>query len=136
MKYRKGFVTNSSSSSFIVTIKEDIPEKYKNCFTKITKENLLSFFLNKNGIERDDNLSYSFSNEQSKSLLGINDDVLVLMNLIKYSSNDLDDYLTLLEKFNENPNLELYEYSVDWNWEFDKDDLREYLKKCEVIISD
>ena len=95
MKYRKGFVTNSSSCSFIVTIKEDIPEKYKNCFTKITKENLLSFFLNKNGIERDDNLSYSFSNEQSKSLLVINDDILVLMNLIKYSSNDLDDYLTL-----------------------------------------
>lgn len=136
MKYRKGFVTNSSSSSFIVNIKGDIPKKYKNCFKKITKDNLLSYFLNKNYIDEDDKLSYNFSNEQVKSLLDIDDNILILMKFIKCDSSNFEDYLLLLEKFKENPNLELYEYFADWDWEFDKDDLREYLETCDIIISD
>ena len=136
MKYRQGFVTNSSSSSYIISIKNPIPAGYESCFKKITKDNLLECILNKNGIEMDECVSYNLSNEEVKNLLGIDEKILPLLKLMQYNSGDFDDYLLLLKKFKENPELVLYEYSVDWDWEFDKEELRVYISTCDIILSD
>ena len=126
MKVRLDFVTNSSSSSFIIRAKEPL-EEIKGYVEKLTKENF------KGAFEEVADFYYSWmsdtaDDEDLKKILDINDEQLFLMRVAK--EDKLDDYLKL-KKILEESNGDIYFISYE---PYNDDYYDKYIEKNEVLM--
>ena len=94
MKQRNGFVTNSSSSSFIISTNKEIPDKYKNFFDKIDKSKNIALEILK---EKYDYVFDEYELEKYASIkeqFNLNDEQTILMLAANYNLLDDVKYLT------------------------------------------
>lgn len=136
MKVRCGFVTNSSSSSFVIKSKKEAPEDIAKHFTKFTKENFREQYLDTmcSYFEYDYIFSY-FDEEREKKLIELLKLTPEQMTLMKLEKHDLlDEYLELQEEIDNMPENEfLYYLYADRDWLYYQDDINNFIKESEVL---
>lgn len=135
MKTRLGFVTNSSSSSFIIKANSPINENYKKWFSDdITKENYINKILENTWIDTE-TFGYTGQNKEDvMKLLGIDEKAYILMCMIHEDYELIYDCLELAQYFEKNPNAVLHSITLDWGYEYTNPDLKEFMDECDIVI--
>ena len=125
MKIRQDFVTNSSSSSFIIRTKGPLPE-IKGYVERLTKENFKAAFEAVTDFFGGC-ISYNLDNEELQEILNINDEQLFLLMVAK--ENKMDEYLKLKEYLEED-NIYFIDYEPYSDEYYEK-----YIKDNVVLMS-
>ena len=123
MKFRVDFVTNSSSSSFIVQTNKEVPDKYKNVVKTITNENLCDFMENRYYDNYGGCLTYKMGNDDVKECGGFTDEQMAIVYAV--ASGDLDLYFDLKEKIESG--IPVYYVDVDRDWYWGQDELIDFV---------
>lgn len=130
MKVRIDFVTNSSSSSFIIMTKESPPEQYKNHFYKITSDNMYEIIKE---CFPEYYVSYEVDNDMFQKLGNFTDEQ---MAIILFSTNgELSEYKKIKEALNEakETGASVYTINVDRDWLYYNPEVREFIDNAEMI---
>lgn len=137
MKIRHGFVTNSSSSSFIIRAAKKIDEQYKGLLGKdMTKDNYLQVLAEESWIDLDE---FGYTGEQKediKRLFGIDEKTYLIMQLIQNADTDFQQCIELAKYFEANPDAILNSITLEWGYEYDNPKMKEFMESAEVIFKD
>lgn len=130
MKIRNDFVTNSSSSSFIISTRAAIPEGYETNVDKITKETIIKV-LERLSYELDleENISYEVDDKKLTELGNFTDEQLLIIRLIQ--SEQLALYLDVKQRLEKGEKL--YHIMVDRDWYYNQDELQRFVNASEMI---
>lgn len=136
MKIRQGFVTNSSSSSFIIKSKKEVPKDIASNFTRFTKDNFKEQYLSTMCSYFEYDYIFScFDEEREKKLiklLKLTPEQITLMKLEKHDL--LDEYLELQEEIDNMPEDEfLYYLYADRDWLYYQDAINSFINESEVL---
>lgn len=129
MKIRHDFVTNSSSSSYIISTKQEVPSLYKDIVKRVTKENVPEIIKSISDYEWT-TITYEMDNEEFQKLGNFTDEQMMLIELA--ISDKLSTYLTLLENLNKEENP-IYHIFVDRDWLYHEDDLHNFIDKAILL---
>lgn len=133
MKVRTDFVTNSSSSSYIIATNEELPDKYKDRFTELDINNLNSFL-------EDDEFKYNyfennylyrhFPEEELERLGNFTDEQLTIIKL--FVSEKLSYYKQIKEIISEHPDKKIYKIFEDRDFLYESE-LSNFIEAQEII---
>ena len=127
MKFRSDFVTNSSSSSFIVQTNKEVPEQYKKFVKLITNENICSIMVDRFYDNYGGTLTYKMRNDDVQKYGNFTDEQMAIVYAI--ASNDLDFYLELKEKIESG--IPVYYLDVDRDWYWYQDELVAFVENSD-----
>lgn len=129
MKVRKDFVTNSSSSSYIISTKREVPSQYNDTVKRITKENALDVIKEISDYEWT-TISYEIDNEEFQKLGKFTNEQIMLIKLA--ISGQLSTYLELMENLNKEEDP-IYHIFVDRDWLYYQDALQKFIDEAVLL---
>ena len=129
MKVRRDFVTNSSSSSYIISTKQEVPSQYNDTIKRVTKENALDVIKEISDYEWT-TITYEMENEEFQKLGNFTDEQIVLIKLA--ISGQLSTYLELMENLNKEENP-IYHIFVDRDWLYYQDVLQNFIDEAVLL---
>jgi hypothetical protein len=127
MKFRKDFVTNSSSSSYIIATNKEIPSDYTNTVKPLS----LDYFYEEVSNAKWNKISYDMEDEEFKKLGNFTDEQIKLIKLA--IEGDLNQYLEIKNKLEEDKEKPLYNIYVDRDWLYYQDALKQFIEESEII---
>ena len=129
MKVRHDFVTNSSSSSYIISTKQEVPSQYRDTVKRVTKENTLDVIKEISDYEWT-TVTYEMNNEEFQKLGNFTDEQMVLIKLA--ISGQLSTYLELMKNLDKEENP-IYHIFVDRDWLYYQDILQKFIDEAVLL---
>ena len=128
MKIRSDFVTNSSSSSYIIRTKEELEEK-KHSIIKITKENVVSVISNMFVFYT---LSPNYDNETIKKMFNLSEEQFLLLRLMDNSflGFGIEEYIEIKKALDR----EGYIYYIGSEDYYNNNNLDSIVKRSEEVL--
>ena len=129
MKVRKDFVTNSSSSSYIISTKQEVPSQYNDTVKRVTKENALDIIKEISDYEWI-TITYEMENEEFQKLGNFTDEQMMLIKLA--ISGQVSTYLELMKNLDKGENP-IYHIFVDRDWLYYQDVLQNFIDEAVLL---
>lgn len=129
MKVCKDFVTNSSSSSFIISTNKEVPTQYKDEIKRVDNKNALDVIKQISDYEWT-TISYEMDDDKFKELGNFTDEQISIIKLaICGELKTYQDLINHLEK-EEDP---IYHIFVDRDWLYYQDVLKNFIDEANLL---
>lgn len=131
MKVRTDFVTNSSSSSFIIATKQSVPEKYKSIVQQITKDNIFDVLKENPCYWNEWDLSCCISDEELKKEEGLTDEQFAIIKLAVAGGYSI--YKQIMESLDKKDAEPIYMIFVERDYLYYADELNEFIENATLL---